>query len=689
MESVSERSFLSTWFANRIRGGVQATPNRLALVATLLLVSAAGFARGDTGYLRIDLFPQISVADSRSTVTVSVDVRLANGRAAPDGTRVLFQTTMGRFQEANVSTSNGVARALLTTGSVPGAAKITVNAISLGAAATAELELVANRSELASSRTYVEMEAPTAVRYSMDYQTVTASGSGQSVTVRIGKSLIQAADVQFDVSRQEIRAHQAHLVYKGKAFDFSDLLVRPTTRQFIGTTSYVGPTLVGIRSSGHTLAPWVKDQAHFGVVQVLPSGTLRPLDAGAPREKFEFQDISDTQSEITAKRALVFPNREIQFQKAAVAVNGQKVIQLPLYRLSLAGGPSSFGEQILTLNDNKIGVDYPYYLSMSPNQTSLLRLQFGQPSGRTLSGNSGSFVNYEMKWNREDGSEGGLTLSGLNRQDWSLDAHHSFHYEDGSSLTAMLSSPQRKSIFGSIGFSKPIAGYHLNVNASSSRTLTGLRSDADQLSTVLESDPRKQPGLPLTWYYGLTATESRSRFVDLNRNAEVLGLRLRGQFDPLRLSPRTSLNSSFALSQRWGTVRGLGVDANVGLTQTMPWGPVNLNYDYLSDSGLASALAGGRQRLSLESAYTVGRTDLHLLASRSLDADVTSFYGDASYQFSGLYRFSLGYTLDTYFGDRSLDYTLMFSYRLGLRELGLLWSNRTKRLGLEVLGARF
>ncbi|MEA2554128.1 MAG: hypothetical protein QOJ65_2304, partial [Fimbriimonadaceae bacterium] len=167
------------------------------------------------------------------------------------------------------------------------------------------------------------------------------------------------------------------------------------------------------------------------------------------------------------------------------------------------------------------------------------------------------------------------------------------------------------------------------------------------------------------------------------------GVRLRGQFGTINLDKLTSVTSSFALHQRWGTTSGPATYGSLGIVRQMGWGSMNLNYDYAADDSLASTLAGGKHRLSMEGNYEVGRMSVNLFASKSLDADWSSYYGDLSYQLSGLYRVSAAYTLDKYLADTSLDYNFMLSYRLGVRELGLTWSRKTRRVGLEILGARF
>ena len=658
-----------------------------AIVAFVALVACAA-ARADLGSVRLSAFPDMAVADARSTITVTAEVRENSGRPAPNGTQVIFQTSLGHFQEATVSTIDGYARAVLVTGGTAGTAKITASALSLSATATTELDFVTDRSELSSANAYVSIEAPIVLRYDVDNQILAASGASHAVTIQVGKATIQTDDMQFNVATQELKVRRAKVSLKGHTYDFAVLDMMTMSRHAVGTTSFTSPA-VTVAIIGELAVPVVYSQHRFGPMQLKPSGELEPVASDTPTPNYSFVDMPDEDSVIVAKRAVVFPGKEIQFQRAQLSLSGMHLMSVPLYSLNLTTGAGSLGDQILTMNNSRVGVNYPYYLNLTPGFSSLLRFTTGQPYGRSITGNSASLINYEMSWNKADGTEGGVTLTGINRPDWSLDAHHSLHFEDGSTMTALLSSPERRSVFGALSYNKPLKGFQLSLNSNANHALVGPRNDLRSSSAVLESDPHKVHTMPLTLFYGLTANDSQTNFESQSQHLSTTGLRLRGQFDPFRLDKMTNLNASFSLNQQWGTLNGLASYASLGLTRQMPWGSLGLNYDYADDHSLASVASGGKQRLSLDTEFAKGRTNLHLFGSRSLDADWTSLYGDLSYQMSGTYTLSAGYSLDRYLGAQSLDYDLIFSYRIGIREVGLVWSRKTNRIGFEVLGARF
>jgi hypothetical protein len=57
-----------------------------------------------------------------------------------------------------------------------------------------------------------------------------------------------------------------------------------------------------------------------------------------------------------------------------------------------------------------------------------------------------------------------------------------------------------------------------------------------------------------------------------------------------------------------------------------------------------------------------------------------------SYRMSPLWRLSSIYTVDRFRGSSFNDYSFVIGYNLGIREIGLSWSNRTRRIGFELLG---
>jgi hypothetical protein len=93
--------------------------------------------------------------------------------------------------------------------------------------------------------------------------------------------------------------------------------------------------------------------------------------------------------------------------------------------------------------------------------------------------------------------------------------------------------------------------------------------------------------------------------------------------------------------------------------------------------------------LTSEAVYSAGAFNLRGSLAQALDADRTSAQLGLDYRLGSLWRVSYNYSLDRYDGGSFLDQSIVLGYRLGFREIGVSYSARTKRLGLELLGTRF
>ena len=93
----------------------------------------------------------------------------------------------------------------------------------------------------------------------------------------------------------------------------------------------------------------------------------------------------------------------------------------------------------------------------------------------------------------------------------------------------------------------------------------------------------------------------------------------------------------------------------------------------------------GRHRLSMQGYYNKGGANFSFFLSRSLDIDRQSLYADGSYRFAPRWRLGYSYTLDQYLGTSFRDYNVFLGFGLGFREIGLVYSQRTGRIGFQLL----
>ncbi|MBX3119975.1 MAG: hypothetical protein KF784_12995 [Fimbriimonadaceae bacterium] len=656
------------------------------LLTAMTLTLAVCLAHADNASLRITCFPTVSVADGRSTVTVTAEVRDNSGRAVPDGSQVVFTTTLGTFRNAVVTTTNGLAQAILVAGSIPGHAKITATALAFNTVSTYTFEFVGDRSMLSTAKEYIEVTAPDYLMYSMDQRVIGAAGPNKGVNLRYRDIEIESDDLQVNVTSYEVRARKAVLRMGKFEKEFDELYFVLNQRRGFGTTTYEGEVVDFV--GGHPfMVPVATKRLRYGILEITGTKVHEPTSQYST-ELFVFDDLIEATSGVAAKKATIFPRRNIQFQKADIYIGTTKIASVPLYQLPVYAQSPLVTDQIVNINDSEVSVNYPHYLTLKPGVTSLLRFRTGEKYGRTAGVSHGAFLDYELSWNKGDDMEGGLVVSGLARDDWSVGMRQYLRLDDRSSINAMLEFPAHRAMYGSASYSRHFNGFQMSMSGSHSRSLQGTKFENQSYSLVLEKDATKVGKLPFRMFYGVTATSFSTDSPSGNLNQSAVGMRLRMQMLPQILDSHTMLNASFAATKQQGrnTLSGLGYSADLSLSRRLgPNSSALLGYSFIDD-GFTSSIVG-KQNLSFQGYMEKGRTYISLFGSRGLDVDRLSIFADASYRVSGLWRMTYSHTFNRYIGDSYLDNIVGLNYRLGFREIGLTWSSRTNRLGFQVFGA--
>ncbi len=625
------------------------------------------------------------------------EVRDPSGRAVPDGTEVLFSTTLGTFRESLVKTINGRAYATLVSGGTAGIAKITASAI--GASVTPsvlEFEFVADRKMLSSALEYVEIVAPSYMHYTVDSRQISASGANHGVSLRYRDVEIEADDLQLDVPTYEVRARNAKLKVGKESHVYSQLYYRLNLRRGYGTTTFKAPRWTTLAPVGRGLqfatidvdgaAIPARNEDRFGLAQIV-AGEPKPTTETVSNNLFELADLSDSPSTISARKVVVFPQKGVQFQKADMYIGGRKVMSMPLYELTMSGQTSPIAtDQLVSVFDNQLAINYPYYLSLRPGQTSLLRFHTGDRYNRGVGSSGGAFLDYELNWNHGDDVDGNLTFSGIGRSDWMLSAHQYTRWGERTQAVLQGELLANRTFFGNASLSRQFEGFQASLSSSHTETLRGIKTSTQQDSLVIEKDPIKMGKLPVQLYYGLTSNSTRSTFGSQSGS----GVQLRAQSSAIPFNKTTSLTSSLTLAKLYGSSNNPGLTILGSTALSHRFGNsanTVLSYDFTRD-GLNDAVLG-EHRLSLSGSLFYGNTNLTLYTTRGLDKDRFALYGDLSYRLGGLWRTGVSYTLDKYQGESYLDYTFVLGYRVGWRDIGLTWSYRTKRIGFQLLGASF
>ena len=690
-------------------------PYRASIVAAL--IAAAASAAAGTYSIRLSPFPTAEVADGRSQVTVSAQV-ISDGRAVPDGTQVVFETDLGSFRESVVGTTGGWARATFVAGGVPGIAHVKARVVTGDATGNGcEIELVKSREELSIARETLETTSTGSLLYANDIKILEGLAPNKGVTVRYRDLEIHADNIQIDLRSFTLKGRKATVRRGRRTTEYDSLYLDLPRHTGYGLTNFptTRPDFVSVYPGGIAFTepdaqnePVVAQRRmRFGMVQIGKDGDQALVDALA-NDPFAMATLADSLSTIGSRKAVVYARREIQFHRADIFVNNAKVLKFPLFVVNLNNSSASplVTDDLVNVNDNQIAVNYPHYLLLRPGLTSLLRFRTGERNGQGLSGSRGAFLDYELKWSKGDDMQGGFTFSGVGRSDWTAGASQFWRLSDRTSSSFEVASPGGRSLFGSGSLIHAFGQYSLGLRGSQTHTLSEsdrLRNgfkDVQNYSLSLDRNPIRLKGAPLHLGYGLTANDSRSVIPNVV-NGKVDGTRTivntgagftaRAFSDSVRVDPSTTLNGSFSATKLFGpqTIGG-GVGLNGALTLNHRFSSSTnamLTYNYLQD-GVSEELMG-RHSLSLNGNYALGNTSLSLWLTKGVAVDRMNVSGEASYRLNSLWRVGYSHFLTQFAGTNLTEYYYVVGYRIGWREVGVTWSNRTKRPGIQLSTVNF
>lgn len=640
------------------------------------------------GAIRLTTMESIAIADGRKAVTITAIVTDQAGRNVPDGTIIRFESDLGQFKTPSVATINGLARAFLTAPAFAGTAHVTASAFpAINAKAEISVEFVSDKSLLESAKDYIEIVAPKYMMYSTELRTVEAAGEGQEVQVRYRDIEIDADHVQVNLPMYEVRARKATLRIGNQERVFDQLYIRLNIRYGVGTTVYEDDSPRVYQQPPYV---WVEQEkrARLGTMQIA-SGEFLPYTNPVQPGQFTFANLSNSVSLISAKKAIAYPSREIQFHRAELMVGGAKVMKLPLFQISAVTNSPIVTDQFVNVTNNQLAIDYPHYLTLKPGQTALLRFRSGTRYGGGIGAARGTSLDYELHWNRGTESRGGLTVSGLLRNDWGVGVNHNLKLDDRSSASAQIDLPAHSSVFGTAQINRQFDGFNANATASIGKTLKGTPYQNQQLFASFDKDPTRVGKLPFSLEYGVTASQIEYRSEANSAFQSSVGLNSRLRMDTLAIGKASTLSAALNLGHRMGHNVKSGLTTGVTTsysTRLSGSSSITMTYDYLDDGFTAGIL--GRHRLSLQSYYNTGSIGIRFFGSKSLDLDRLNAAADMRLRLAD-WRIGMGFSLDQYLGSRFSDHSFLIGYRIGFREVGLSWSARTKRVGIELLGASF
>lgn len=675
--------------------------------------------------IRLQAFPYEAVANGRSTINISLEVRRNDGTNVPDGTQVLLTTSLGTFRESIVRTSGGRAQAVLISGSVAGKAKITASELTNQSnPSILEVRFVSSRDQLASANDFVEIIVPAGFEYQFRTRTLTGSDPKKKIRVTHRNTEFTCDEVQYLQLANELRAKNVIYPIKGKPVKFSEFFLNLQTGRGNGITTiedregavfpaYSGTYFYPLTGNLDDGLRFARTRPRLAIVE-FDSEKLTPIKEPLPQDFFDFrktrfggikvfkddeirEDDRDYESiTLTAKRMSVVRNQDIQFEDVKVKQVDTTVWSQKLMSLSTGGFQGDYPMQDwFSVTNNQIGVNYPYFLDLSRRTTSNIRFRTGQNFGTGLSVNRGVFFDYETRWNRRDESGGSFVYSAVGRDDYNLSLRQIERINDSLLANFSIDSPQLDSLFGVATLTNTQRDYQFNLTTSTNRRLKGPKADTQDYFVVAERNPSRIKGTTLQTFLGLNAGYRESVFDTATDPIKTVNQTVSGQLrvisDQVRLNSKTSLLGGATISQPIvGSTNFVQISSNLTLSQGLSNNAsTTWMYEFAQDGQTEQAI--GFHRLSNQFNVYTGKFSLNSFAQKSLGVDRLLLTANAGYDFGGLWKTTLNYTYNRLAENVFVDYNLILAYRPNLKSpyLGLAYSRETDRIGFVYLGTRF
>lgn len=639
------------------------------------------------GVITLDAYPSTSVADGRSTLTITAQIRDDHGNLVPNGTQVIFDTNLGTFRDKVVKTENGYARAVLIAGNTPGIAKIRASVLRFNAIMETDVEFVADRSLLSSARDYFEISGTETLVYAVQDKVFEATGVNKGAVFKYRDITIRADDMQVRVPAYEVRARRAILEYRGQEYPFDELyfIANRKTGYGVGTMQRM---VADPENKNHSIFP-VKFEPYYGALEINSRGVV-PATRKIDSRNFDYANVAESISRVEAKEAVAFPRKEVQFHSANVILTGQSIMKVPLYKLPVNTYSPIVTDQIINVSNNDVAVDYPYYVGLRPGDTQLFRFKWGNRYATGTGASSGALLSYEWAWNRGDEMDGGFNVVGIGRNDWGANFRQSWMFDPGSILSFQLDAPAHRSLYATSNYSKRLGNLNMNLNGTQGLSLSGTSVRSNSLNMVLETDPIKQRSLGANLILGINATQAQLISPGATSFRQGAGVQARLVSRTTRFGPGTSLNWSYQVAQLSGHNVPAGLTQlgtlSIGM-QPAPALSTNITYNFTEDGFTAPVL--GRHALTMDMFYNPGRLSISGSISKALDVDRMNASSRLRLSMAKLWNVYYSYSYDQFGPDSFLDQSIILSYKLGFREIGLSYSQRTKRLGIEILGTSF
>ncbi|HLV81185.1 MAG TPA: invasin domain 3-containing protein, partial [Chthonomonadaceae bacterium] len=507
------------------------------------------------------------LADGKQSTDLIAEVRDSSGRPAGTGIQVQFQTTAGTLSSPTAETFGGVARARLTSASVPGVAHVTAFT-SGGVSTTLDILFSNDPADTFAGNNYILVTGKGYLSYSAMDRAIEAFGKDGGARLTYRNLELTADHLILHCDSNIVRAHDNVILRRGRnVFHATRLYYSLQSNQGYAVSEYQGK-LTTVIVSGQTL-------------HVEPSPT--PI----PGSYLVMPDLQ-TKLIVVARSITYFPNDRLLFRRPRFFQNSLQVLSLPYYEMPLHS-EELFTDQFFSLGTSGFGLELPLYYNLTPSSTGIFYIRHQQQLGPgyydTQPGWSLDLVQSYSNTGASAQYEGAFGFTGLNRADWGFQWMHNQEFNPATQGSLYLDFPNHNSIISSASLNQQLRTFRWGANLAGGETFTGLFNANYRGDFYAETNPQHLARAKnLMYTLGTTFTTGSTLSGDptigaFHQTAETINLR--AFTSPLKLNPRTTLNSSFTIGPTWGTGGATGLTAltTLSLDHRIPHGgALNMTY---------------------------------------------------------------------------------------------------------------
>jgi hypothetical protein len=681
-------------------------------VATGLLLTGLttdAFAN-DLYSVRLEAAARVLRSDGRSDTVITAYVYDERGNVAPNGTRVLFSTTLGRLDTAVAITDNGVARVTLIAADQPGEAIIAAN-IEGGRAvqSTIRIRFTADAERSEEETNWMRLDGDY-VGYMADASLRVIQINGKNGTAKFSyRSLTITADtIQYRVAENRLLAvGNVTVDTSGIKRGFSVL------RYDFNSQEGVAERLDDGKPRTYELRGAALDETEYDAARFRPS-----------TDTWQLEDLSGSSISVTARSILLERDRRLQFRRATFYLDGKKTISMPFHEMGL-DQDSIFREQIIGLGPQGLSLDLPLYYDVRPNAVGTLHVRnSASVNGSVYGVRQGLSLDAVQEYTGPRATSGAVEAIGITRPDWGLRLRHGQRLDKATTANALVEFPNHRNLFINTSVRRNFNTFALNATAAASRNpggtdpLTGIRSITNgdvRGQLFLDTYPRKFLKAK-TITYATTVGASRQSFYGgvstIGNVINTQNIASRLNTTPYAIAKNTTLSQSVSVGQTWLQGRratgagGTGAAGTTweGITQVnhnLPrLGTVGLTYQYRQAPqlpGTDPSFANPRHFVSVSSylgntAATPGKGfsyQFQLQASRALDRPQSNLSSGIRFSFGGPWSGQVRFNRSTFrnFGYQEVEYAVV--RRISGRDFAVYYSTLSRRFQLDLSGARF